>query len=264
MVWSALIAMTIAMSLCHGAWRLGKVDRGYRDHRPGGFVKRVLTWGGVALLLLTAACGGGDKNESKSEGTPAALAGSTGAQASPTAAAGAVPSYPGEPPATPDTARLDRILSAVQLPRNADVAGRKDIGNEAPDYKDVPDVVRRFREYGRQTGAFYIINVAGQPRLSLAISQYATPDGAKKELEFGRGSPNPDDRIDASGIGEDQAAFRVRLGGQGGPTPAVVSFTRGRYYVVVTDTAAQFDAPPDMVVAIARAVDEQLKANPAQ
>jgi len=32
----------------------------------------------------------------------------------------------------------------------------------------------------------------------------------------------------------------------------------------VTDTAAQFDAPPDTVVAIARAVDEQLKANPPQ
>jgi hypothetical protein len=42
----------------------------------------------------------------------------------------------------------------------------------------------------------------------------------------------------------------------------VVSFTRGRYYVVVADTAAASDAPPDMALDVARAVDEQLKANP--
>jgi hypothetical protein len=224
-------------------------------------VKRVLTWSGVARLLFAVGCGGGDK---ESDDRPGETSGAASVQsgASPTAAAGAAPSFPGDRPASPETARIDRVLAAAKLPTNVDVAGRKDIPNDAPDYNDAPDVVRRFKEFGRETGGYYVLAVNGTPRLTLAISRYAQPDGATRELDFGAGTPNPDDRIDAAGIGDKAAAFRVRLGGQGGPTPVVVSFTRGPYYVVVADTAAAADAPPDMALDVARAVDEQLKVNP--
>lgn len=221
-------------------------------------MKRVLIWSGVALLLLAAACGGNSEgNDETGQGLAA-----DSAQSSPTAAAGAAPAFPGERPASPETARIDRAVAGAKLPASVDVAGRKDIPNDAPDYSDTPDIVRRFKEFGRETGGYYVLAVNGAPRLTLAISQYAQPDGATRELDFGGGTPSPEDRIDAPGIGDKASAFRLRLGGQGGPTPVIVSFTRGRYYVVVADTAAAAEAPPDMVLDIARAVDEQLKANP--
>jgi hypothetical protein len=224
-------------------------------------------WGSAALLLFAAGCGGGNDTDSKSLSSQPASSQPTicGPTASPppAAPAGAATSFPGEPPASPETARIDRVVAALKLPANVEVSGRKDIPNDAPDYNDTPDVVRRFKEFGRQTGVFYLLTASGAPRLTLAVSQYAQPEGAKQEMDFGGTTPSADDRINATGIGDNVAAFRVRLGGQGGPTPAIVSFTRGRYYVVVTDTAAALESPPDMVLDVACAVDEQLKANPA-
>jgi hypothetical protein len=43
----------------------------------------------------------------------------------------------------------------------------------------------------------------------------------------------------------------------------VISFTRGRYYVVVVDAPpGGVGGPPDTALALARAVDDQLKRNP--
>ena len=227
-------------------------------------MKQALVWGGMALLLLAAACGGGDKDEKSTLSGDGQATRSPGAaaQSSPTAGAGAVQFFPGEQPASPETERIDRMLGGAKFPRSVDVAGRKDIPNDGPDYRETPDIVARFKQYGRETGAYYVLSAGGTPRFTLAVSQYATADGAKKELEFGRGTAAPGDRVDAAGIGDEAAAFRLRLGGQGGPTPVIVSFTRGRYYVVIADTAAVADDPPDMALDVARAVDAQLKAYP--
>lgn len=226
-------------------------------------MRRTLLWGSSALLLLCVACGGGGTKDRSAGATTTPDRGTGGVAAQPTATATAAARFfQGDPPLGPDTARIDRALAAAKWPANVDVTARKDIPNDGPDYKDVPDVVRRFKEFGRETGGFYILSAAGVPRMTVSVSQYATPDGAHREFEFGRGNPPAEARIDASGIGDDGAASRTTLGG-GQASPIIVSYTRGRYYVVIADVGAASDSPPDMALDVARAVDSQLKQSPA-
>jgi hypothetical protein len=229
-------------------------------------VRKGLYIAGAALLLLAIACGGGggDDEERAAGGGPSpAPACGGGSQAAAGVAAGAS-AFPGEAPASPETTRIDGLVAAAKLPSSVSVAGRKDIPNDAPDYKDVPEVVARFRQFGRETGTFYLLSSAGAPRLTLSVNQYATADGAKQEFDAGKGNPSPQDRVDTPGLGDQAAGFRVRLGGAGpqAPSPIVISFTRGRYYAIVADTAAASDAPADLALDVACAIDVQLKANP--
>ncbi|MGH2588843.1 MAG: hypothetical protein ACRDJE_28295 [Dehalococcoidia bacterium] len=222
-------------------------------------MRQGLLWGGVGLLLLLTACGGGDNDADTADATATPSATGT---AQPTAVA--LPRvFPGEQPASPETERIDTIFGGVTLPPTVDVFGRRDIPNEAIE-RDAPDVGLRFKEYGRETGNYYVLTVDGVQRMTLSISQYATPEGAKREFDFGKGDPAPEDRVDASGLGDENSALRSYLG-SGGPQNSLylISFTRGRYYVVIADfPPGGADAPPDTALEIARAVDEALKANP--
>ena len=123
----------------------------------------------------------------------------------------------------------------------------------------------RFRENGRITGNYYVVSVDGAQRMTLSINQYGSPDGAGKEFDFGKGNPAPDDRIEAEGIGQNRSALRSTIGeGASATSLYLISFTRGCYYVVVADfPPGGADAPPDSALALARAVDDQLKAAPS-
>ena len=203
---------------------------------------------GVGMLLLLAACGGGDKkDEAKDTGS------------APESSLAPARPFPGEPAATAVTRRMDRIVSAVPMPAGMDVLSRRDVTNERTE-QEAPEIGKRFKETGRQIGAYYIIGRPNEPLMQLSINQYSQPDGAQREFNTGKGNPAPADRFEAAGIGEQAQAARTRLGGPGGIAPIVISFTRGRYYVVIVDQAQM----PDQSLALARAVDEQLKAHPAQ
>jgi len=226
--------------------------------RPGGCVKKSLLEGSAALLLLLSACGG----ETKEAATVDSTATPTATTAA--ASAAAVSMIAGDPPSSPETERIERIVITATLPEKVVALARRDIPNDLIE-KDAPDAGKRFRDYGRQTGTYYVLGIDGQPRMTLSVSQYGTAEGAKQEFEFGRGNPAPADRIDASGIGDVAAANRSMLGsGETKSTIHIVSFLRGRYYVVIVDAPpAGVGGPPDTALAVARAVDAQLKGNPA-
>ena len=220
-------------------------------------MRQGLIGGSLALLLLVAACGGGSKNTGAKGSTPEPTAAAAGA-AQPTGA----PGFPGEPPTMPVTVAMDRMMTEVKFPPGLDVLVRRDVTNEAT-AAEVPEVGQRFKETGRQIGAYYIVGAGGAPRMTLSINQYQQADGARREFQFGRGNPAPADRIDTPGIGDESAASRVRLqSGEATASPLVISFVRGRYYVVIAEPAASPEAPPDDLLALARAVDTELKTSP--
>ncbi|MGE0542145.1 MAG: hypothetical protein AB7R89_18385 [Dehalococcoidia bacterium] len=217
---------------------------------------RGIWWSGIGLLLFLTACGGSD-----SDGQAAQQAASTPPTTA-TAAAAAAPTatVAGDPPASPETERIDAILAGATLPTKVAVFGRRDIPNDAVE-QEAPDAARRFREFGRVTGAFYILSVDGAQRMTLSINQYGSPDGAAQEFAFGQGNPRPEDRLEADGIGEDRSAFRSTSGaGAGQISQYLISFTRGCHYVVVVDfLPSGTNTPPDSALALARAVDDRLK-----
>lgn len=222
---------------------------------------RGVWWGSLALLLVLTACGGADNDNDTAEQTAAPSTPAVTATA--TATAAAPRALVGDPPASPETQRIEQIFTAVTLPPKVEVFGRRDIPNDAVE-RDSPEAGARFREYGRVTGNYYVLTVDGAQRMTLSINQYKTPEGAAQEFDFGKGNPTPDDRLDADGIGENRSAHRSTLGDGGSRTSLyLVSFTRGCYYVVVADfPPGGADAPPDSALALARAVDDQLKEAP--
>jgi hypothetical protein len=219
-------------------------------------VRRGLIWGSAALLLLCSACGSGRNDDEQRDTAVQPVVTGTPASAVPV-----TPLFPGEPPASQETARLDQLFAGATLPQRVDVFGRRDIPNEAIE-KDAPDVGQRFREYGRVTGTYYVLSVNGMQRMTLSINRYGSRDGAAKEFGFGRGNPTPEDRLDAAGLGDDYSAHRASLGEGGGATSLyLVSFTRGCYYVVIADfPPGGADSPPDVALAVAHSVDDQLNA----
>lgn len=223
-------------------------------------MRRGLWWGGIGLLLVVAACGGGSKESDK----PQEMAATS--QSTPTASstAASLPAVAGDPPASPETKRIDAILAGATLPTNIGIFGRRDIPNDAVE-KDSPEAGRRFRENGRVTGNYYVLSVDGAQRMTLSINQYGSPEGAGKEFDFGKGNPGPDDRIEAEGIGQNRSALRSSLGeGSSATSIYVISFTRGCYYVVVADfPPGGADSPPDSALALAQVVDNQLKNSPS-
>jgi hypothetical protein len=223
-------------------------------------VRQGLWWGGLGLLLVLAACGSGNNESDKAQESAATL------QPAPTATAtpASLPAVAGDPPASPETKRIEAILAGAQLPTNIAVFGRRDIPNDAV-AKDSPEAGQRFRENGRVTGNYYVLTVDGAQRMTLSINQYGSPEGAGKEFDFGKGNPAPDDRIEAEGIGQNRSALRSTIGeGASSTSLYVISFTRGCYYVVVADfPPGGADNPPDSALSLAQAVDDQLKAAPS-
>jgi hypothetical protein len=223
-------------------------------------VRQGLWWGGLGLLLFLAACGNGNKDSDKAQEAAAT------SQSTPTTTAtpASLPAVAGDPPASPETKRIEALLAGATLPSNIGVFGRRDIPNEAVE-KDSPEAARRFRENVRVTGNYYVLSVDGAQRMTLSINLYGSPEGAGKEFDFGKGNPAPDDRIEAEGIGQNRSALRSTIG-EGASTTSlyVISFTRGCYYVVVADfPPGGADSPPDSALALAQAVDDQLKASPS-
>lgn len=223
-------------------------------------MRRGLWWGGLGLLLLLAACGSADKDSDRAQETAATSQSTSTA----TATAASLPAVAGDPPASPETKRIDAILAGATLPSNIGVFGRRDIPNDAVE-KDSPEAGRRFREDGRVTGNYYVLSVDGAQRMTLSINQYGSPEGAGKEFEFGKGNPAPDDRIEANGIGQNRSALRSTIGeGSSSTSLYLISFTRGCYYVVVADfPPGGADSPPDSALALAKAVDDELNASPS-
>jgi hypothetical protein len=208
---------------------------------------------------MLAACGSSDKDNEAAQQTVTAPSSTVTA----TATAAPAPAIAGDPPASPETERIEAILAGATLPAKVEVFGRRDIPNDAVE-KDAPEAGRRFREYGRVTGNYYVLSVDGAQRMTLSVNQYGSPDGAAQEFDFGKGDPLPDDRLEAEGLGESRSAHRSTLGDGSNKTSLyLISFTRGCYYVVVADfPPGGADAPPDSALAVAQAVDDQLKASP--
>lgn len=222
-----------------------------------------LLWSGVALLVLLSACGKSDSTPQKANESATQAAGTmTAAQpaSSPTPDMSSI--FPGDAPTTTVTAAIDRLLTTVQLPSGVGVLVRRDITNDGT-AAEVPEVGKRFKDTGREIGVFYIMGAGSTPRMTLSINQYRQADGARQEFDFGKGNPSPADQIDAAGIGEEAAASRVRLqSGEASASPLVLSFTRGRYYVVLSEPTATPESTPDTLLQLARAIDERLKENP--
>ena len=202
--------------------------------------RQLLLWSGTGLLVLLAACGSGGTKEA------------TSGDAASTPAAGAA-----------QAARLDRYVSTAKLPAGVTILVRGDMTNEHA-AAGKAEYLQRFRESGRETGTHYVLGVDGAQRMQLGINQYSRPEGARAELARARPNPGAADKIDAAGLGEDYSAARVNLNAGGGATAYVnhIIFVRGRYLVSLADFANDAKASADTAVAVARAVDEQIKADP--
>jgi hypothetical protein len=214
-------------------------------------------------MVLTACGGGSDETpRQQGEGAPPLAAGVD---------AGCVPpanpqpsmatAFPGDPPGSGATERIDRIMTAARLPANVTVFGRRDLTNDGESRGDAA-LLKRFTDAGRQTGGLYILNVDGQQRISLGVNLYDSADNARKD--FANLRPSPDlPRIDAGDLGENAAAARVTLG-SGGAQAFInnLVFQRGCYVVTLADFVGSPDAPPDTALAVARALDDQFKTNP--
>lgn len=218
-------------------------------------MRRGLLWGGVVLLLLFSACGSTDEGSTTEEGNTQPTATAT-ASATPTATR----TIAGEPPMSPETERIEQIFAGARLPPKMEVFGRRDIPNESVE-KDAPAAGARFREYGRVTGNYYVLTVDGAQRMTLSINRYGTAEGARREFDFGKGDPAPEDRLDADGLGDVRSAHRSFLGDGGSRTSLyLISYTRGCHYVVIADfPPGGADAPPDNALALAQAVDSALQ-----
>jgi hypothetical protein len=214
-----------------------------------------LLWVGAALLLLFSACGGSDE-----EPTTQVTSTQPAVTVTPSPMPAPARTLAGEPPASPETERIEEIFAGADLPPKVEVFGRRDIPNESVE-KDAPDAGARFREYGRVTGNYYVLTVDGAQRMTLSINRYGTTQGAMGEFDFGKGDPAPEDRVEAEGLGDARSALRSTLGDGGNKTSLyLISYTRGCYYVVVADfPPGGADAPPDAALALAQAVDGALQ-----
>lgn len=227
--------------------------------RRGSF----LVGGGLAAMVLLAACGGNDNAATQQAAAPPAAMAGADAGCAPAAdqPSTATPAFAGDPPGSAATQRIDRTMAAVKLPANVTVFGRRDITNESESRGDAAQL-QKFADAGRQTGGLYILTVDGQQRISLGINLYNSPDSARKDFANLRPSAGLP-QLDASGIGENAAAARVTLG-SGGAQAFInnLVFQRGCYVVTLADFVGRPDAPADVALGVARALDDQLKANP--
>lgn len=214
-----------------------------------------LLGGALAAAMLLAACGS-DKDKDETTDTSARA---TTATATPMVTPTPLP---GDPPAGPVTARLDRLLTQAKLASNVAVVARRDLTNDeaASGQKDILD---RFTTTGRETGTQYAVGIDGTQRVALGINQYATPEGARAEFDNFRLGSTPEAKVDVPGLGDDYVASRVALRSGGTEATATqIVFIRGRYLVSMADFDNDPKGTPDAVIAIARAIDTVLQANP--
>lgn len=237
--------------------------------------RQTLLAGAALLALAAAACGRGPAT-TPSAGTPAGSnptqAASTGG--TPTAGAArpqtgtATPGtpaagspFPGDPPATQANAALDQLLAGAKLPPNVTVLARRDYSNEFAANNDA-DVYKTMQDTGRETGNFFIVAVDGTQRIQMAISKFATADGAKKYITTYRPRGRLQDAVDLSGIGDEAAGFKTPLGSADATNVGYnVAFIRGPYHFAMLDAAGDPTVPPTLAIAVMRAIDEQFKAN---
>lgn len=223
--------------------------------------------GGALCALLLTGCGG-NKDEPATKSASATVAATVQSAATPAASAsagagvGAASAIPGDPPGSPATRRLDRYVLAIHLPANATLVARQDVTN-AIGAQNNPAAAQRFLDAGRETGTLYVIAVDGTPRIQFGINQYATAAGARDDYEQLRSKPSPADALDTAGIGEAASGARVSLGsGDTKSTAYQVAFLRGRYIVSMADLVGDPSKPPDTLIAVARMIDDAIKADP--
>jgi hypothetical protein len=205
----------------------------------------------MALFMLLVACGGNDEPPKQAGCTPAPAA------AQPTA----TPRYAGDPPGSPETARIERTMAAVKLPANVTVFGRRDLTNDGEARGDAA-LLKRFTDAGRRTGAQYVLNVDDQQRISLGLNLYDSAANARKDFDNLKPAANAP-KIDAAGLGDIAAAARVTLQSGGAQAFTVnLVFVRGCYVVTMADFTGSPDASPDTALNVARALDNELKTNP--
>jgi hypothetical protein len=223
---------------------------------------------GLLLLLTLAACGGGsDKKVTASTGgsgstpTPeAAPPGCAPVPSGPPPTAAAARRIEGDPPGSAATARLDEIMLAAKRPSEVSLFARRDLTNEDAASGDA-ELLQRFKDSGRLTGAQYILSVDGQQRISLGVNQYQTPAGAKSEFDRGKPNPPPNNKLDTTGLGDDAVAARITLGS--GDQAAYVNnvvFIRGCYFVTMADFANDPNSKGESAIIFAKALDDALKA----
>ena len=222
---------------------------------------QLFRWSGPALLLMLAACGSNSNEPASSDVTQTPAATSASASATPGPATQVA--MQGDPPTSPATARLDWLMSQAKLPERTAIVSRTDTTNEGSAEGNA-DILQRFKDVGREIGAEYVLTVEGVPRrIQLGINQYNGPEGARTDFERGRPKATGPAAIDVSGVGEASGGAKVSVGS--GPAAGSVNqivFLRGRYVVSMADFVNDPKASPDVAIAVARAVDEQLKAHP--
>ena len=161
--------------------------------------------------------------------------------------------------------RLDRYAPTVNdLPDRVSYQGRFDLSNEKAAGNEAE--LRAFRESGRLTGVQYTFSIeAGERTLSLGINYYSNADSPKKLL---RESGDPaavtaPGRFEVQGLGDQYIAQRLRLGsGEAAAHVLNIVFVRGPFFVSIADLGGTPETSADIIVQVARLIDDKIKANP--
>lgn len=219
---------------------------------------RHIRWTAALLAAaLTAACGVGRDGEEASQVVSGA----------PPLPATAVPQITSTPvPATLDYTRLEKYIPTDnELPDRVAYATKLDLGNE----KAASDAaqLKQFQDTGRVTGIQFILSVeAGTRTISAGISYYNNTAEPKKLLRHS-GDPAAADapnRFQMPPVGDEFIAQRVQLGsGEAAAYVVNIAWVRGRFFIALADLGGAEDTPTDVAVAIARLVDDKIKADPA-
>lgn len=227
-------------------------------------MRRLVMVVGVLIVSTAVACGGdGDGDDQvAAPSTPAASqsAPAGGATAAPTASATPLP---GDPPGSPEAARLDQFVRDLPLPANVRMLGRRDLTNES-ESQGKPDLLQQFTDTGRLIGAQYIYAIDGEPRISLGINHYRTAAGALDQYaRSGGGRTGLPGQFTVAGLGDTYTAATIQPAVTDPPTNAHnIVFVRGRYYVTLIDFVGPRPVTAELLTTIAKELDARLTASP--
>ncbi len=217
----------------------------------------------VAVLMLMA-CGSGGSDSSNAERAMDA-AGATPAPGSGRVDTTATPRATGSP-AVIDYRRLEKYLPTDnELPDRVAYAAKFDLSNEQA--AGDPAQLKEFEDAGRLTGIQSVFSVeAGSRTVQFGISYYSGVDEPKKLL---RRSGDPaahtaPNRFEAPGLGDEYIAQRVVFGsGEAVINIVNITWVRGRFFIGLADIGGDPDESVDVALAMARLIDNKLKASPA-
>jgi hypothetical protein len=160
---------------------------------------------------------------------------------------------------------LERYLPTDdELPDHVSYQARFDLSNDKA--ASSPQQLKDFQNAGRLTGIQYAFSVnAGARTVSIGVSYYNGGDEPRKLL---RNSGDPaahtaPGRFEVPGLGDEYIAQRLTLGsGEAAANVINLAWVRGRFFISLADLGGTPDTATDIAVAMARLIDDKLKANP--